>query len=484
MRERAARDVTLARAIEASEKPEALISPEERHQAGRTAAEMARWQATQQRIAATEELFLEKRAGLLLDAVGSRSAWVRAARRSGWRPWIGIVLPAAALVLGALTEQVADRQHVNVLAFPLLALIAWNVAVYVLLLLRPLIGSSLGPIRRWLAGAPRPLTSGGGGPVPEAGRRFISEWSTLAQPLHAARAARVLHLSAALFALGALLGLYLRAMAFEYRIGWESTFLQASTVHAFLSWLLGPAARLLGMPFPPVEAIEAMRITGGIGGSSAGPWIHMYAVTVGAVVIVPRLALAAWAAWRERRHASGFRFELGAPYFRRVLAAFSPVNARVRIAPYSYTLDESAVAGLGAVARHLFGPTTQLALRPSAEFGEEESAAAGMPRREDDVTLLLAVFNASSIPENENHGRFLETLRNASDTPIALLVDLGPYRRRLGSQAGADDRLDERRRAWQSFATERGMTIACIDLGAPDLTAAEADLAPVLGTAA
>jgi hypothetical protein len=160
------------------------------------------------------------------------------------------------------------------------------------------------------------------------------------------------------------------------------------------------------------------------------------------------------------------------------------VNARVRIAPYSYTLDESAVAGLGAVARHLFGPTTQLALRPSAEFGEEESAAAGMPRREDDVTLLLAVFNASSIPENENHGRFLETLRNASDTPIALLVDLGPYRRRLGSQAGADDRLDERRRAWQSFATERGMTIACIDLGAPDLTAAEADLAPVLGTAA
>lgn len=484
MHERAARDITLARAIEASEKAEALISPDERHQAGRTAAELARWQATQQRVAATEELFLEKRAGLVLDAVGSRAAWVRAARKSAWRPWIGIALPATALVLGAVTEQVADRQHVNVLAFPLLALIAWNVAVYAILLLRPMFGGSLGPMRRWLAGAPRPLAARSANPVPEAGRRFFAEWSDLAQPLHAARAARVLHLSAAMFALGALLGLYLRAMAFEYRIGWESTFLQAASVHAFLAAVLGPAARLMGMPFPGVEAIEAMRISGGVGGTSAGPWIHLYAVTVGLVVIVPRLALAAWAAWRERRRAGSFRFELGAPYFRRVLAAFAPIDARVRIAPYSYTLDEGAVAGLNAVARHLFGATTQLALRPSTEFGAEETAAAGMPRREDDVTLLLAVFNASSIPENENHGRFIETLSGASDTPLALLADLGPYRRRLGTQAGADQRLDERRRAWQAFARERGMPVACIDLAAPDLGRAEAEIAQALGGAA
>jgi hypothetical protein len=161
-----------------------------------------------------------------------------------------------------------------------------------------------------------------------------------------------------------------------------------------------------------------------------------------------------------------------------------PIPPEIRIAPYSYTLDEGAVAGLNAVARHLFGATTQLALRPSTEFGAEETAAAGMPRREDDVTLLLAVFNASSIPENENHGRFIETLSGASDTPLALLADLGPYRRRLGTQAGADQRLDERRRAWQAFARERGMPVACIDLAAPDLGRAEAEIAQALGGAA
>ena len=146
MDEQAARDVVLVRAIEVSDGAAALVSPDERRQASRTAAEMARWQATQQRIAATDEMFLERRAGLVLDAVGARTPWVRALRCSPWRPWIGVALPVAALVLGAITEQIADRQHVNVLAFPLLVLILWNLVIYAVLLLRPLFGRSLGPL--------------------------------------------------------------------------------------------------------------------------------------------------------------------------------------------------------------------------------------------------------------------------------------------------------------------------------------------------
>lgn len=480
MDERTARDVTLARAIETSDGADALIAPEERRQADRTAAELARWNATQQRVAATDELYLEKRSGLVLDAIGARTPWVRALRRSGWRPWIGVALPLAALILGAVVEQVADRQHVNVLAFPLLVLIAWNVVVYALLLLRPLLGRSLGPLRRWLAGAPR-LQEAALRALPDPGRRFTAEWSKMARPLFEARAARVLHLSAALFAVGALLGLYLRALAFEYRIGWESTYLQPETVHAFLAFVLGPAARLLGMPFPPADAIEAMRISGGTGGADAGPWIHLYAVTVGMTVIVPRLVLAAWAAWREHRTVHGFRLDLGTPYFRRVLAAFSPRRARVRIAPYSYTLDEAAVAGLNAIARQMFGDSAELALRPSTDFGAEDAAGDGIPRAEDDVPLLLAVFNASAIPENENHGRFLDALREATTVPPVLLVDIGPYQRRLGTQAGASERIEERCRAWQTFARERSLVATCADLAAPDLRGTEAGLAPAIG---
>jgi hypothetical protein len=478
MDEHAARDVVLLRAIESADNAGEVFGLEERRQAGRTAAELARWDATQQHAAATDDMFLARRAQLALDALASRVPAVGAMRQARWRPWLGVALPLAALVLGAVTEQIADRQHVNVLAFPLLGVVAWNLAVYVAMLLRPLLGRRMGPLRRLLV-APKAAREFGGRVLPAAVPQFMTDWSAISAPLTNARAGRVLHLAAACFAIGALAGLYLRALAFEYRIGWESTFLQAPTVHAILATLLGPAARLLGMPFPDVAAIEAMRMTGGVGGTDAGLWIHLYAVTLGIVVIAPRLLLAAAAAWRERRLAADLPFDRGAPYFRRVLAGFSARAVRVRVAPYSHTLDEAANAGLQALARHLYGETTQVALRPSVAFGEEEVAAAGMLPHEDDVPLMLAVFNAAATPENENHGRFIDTLRAACDAPLAAIVDTGPYARRLGTAAGSDARLDERLRTWSAFAAARGVPLGAIDLGAPDLPAVERALADV-----
>jgi hypothetical protein len=482
MNEHAAREVLLVQAIETTDAAGALLPSDDGRQAGRTAAEMARWQASQHRVAATDDLFLATRAGLVLDALGPRNASVRALRRMQWRPWLGLALPAAAFVLGALAEQIADRQHVNVLAFPLLLLIAWNIVAYALLLLRPLIGRTLGPLRSWLTGARRLADTAGNAASAAASGRFANDWLALARPLFDARAGRVLHLSAALFAIGALLGLYLRAVAFEYRIGWESTFLSASSVHAFLAVVLGPAAKLVGMPFPTVDAVEAMRMSGGKGGTDAGPWIHLYAVTLSLIVILPRLLLGAWAAWREHRLAADLRLDLGTPYFRRVLAAFTPSTARVRAAPFSYTLGEDAVAGLNALARHLLGETTQLALRSSTQFGEEDAAGNSLPRHEADVALTLAVFNAASTPEHENHGRFLDALRAATEMQLAILVDTAPYRQRLGAQAGTAERMEERCRAWQAFAANRNLPLACVDLSSPDLRRAEAALAPALGS--
>jgi hypothetical protein len=197
--------------------------------------------------------------------------------------------------------------------------------------------------------------------------------------------------------------------------------------------------------------------------------------------VAPRLLLSAYAGWRERRLASAFRFDLGEPYFRRVLAAFAPSRARLRVVPYSYTLDEAAVSGLHALARHLLGDATELALRPSTEYGNEEAAAHGLSRNESDVPLTLAVFNAAATPESENHGRFLDSLRGAIDSPLAVVIDTAAYRRRLGAQAGAETRLGERCSAWRTFVESHGLTAACVDLAAPDIAAAERDLAAALG---
>ena len=146
----------------------------------------------------------------------------------------------------------------------------------------------------------------------------MDEWSRAAAPLLTARAGRVLHVSAALLAAGAIAGLYVRGLVFEYRAGWESTFLEPSRVHALLSSLLGPAASALGTPFPSIVEVEAIRWPASTG-ENAARWIHWYALTVAALVLAPRLALAAVARWQERRLGRRFPLALDEPYFRRLL---------------------------------------------------------------------------------------------------------------------------------------------------------------------
>jgi len=486
--EQIARDVVLVRAVESADSERTIFTNEDRTHASRAAAELARWRAGEQRQAPTAESFIGQRAELLAETLPRRApAIARAARAFDWPAWVSIALPVVAFALGALLEHIADRQHVNVLAFPLLAIVIWNVAVYVLLLLRIVMRASgakveLRGLRRWLAASePRSVRSLTGTAAASISA-FVAQWGALVAPLMAARAARVLHLAAALFAVGAVAGLYVRGLVFEYRAGWESTFLDAPALHAILSFFLSPAAQLIGVPFPSVEDIAALRFTNGTPGSAnAALWIHLYAVTVGAVVVVPRLALAVIAAWQERHRSHRFTFDMSEPYFRRLAGSFTVGAARLRVIPYSYTVDEAAIGGLRAVAVALLGDDADLVLHPTITFGAETSVPQTLTGAEPKVALTLALFSLAATPENENHGAFLKALRNASAaTRLAVLIDESGYRRRLGVQAGADARLEERRAAWRYFCRALELDTAFVDLPAPDLPALQSDLERVL----
>jgi len=492
MNEQAARDVVLVRAIESADTERAILTNEDRTHASRAAAELARWRADEQRQPATAESFIGQRAALLAETLPRRSpAIARAARGFEWPSWVGIGLPVVALALGALLEQIADRQHVNVLAFPLLGIVIWNVVVYVLLLVRMVMRASgakpdlRGP-RRWLtAGKQRSLRNLTGAAAASIGA-FVTQWSELVTPLMAARAARVLHLAAAMLAIGAVAGLYVRGLIFEYRAGWESTFLDASDVHAILSFFLSPAAQAIGVPFPSVDDIAALRFTSGSPGSAnAALWIHLYAITVGAVVIVPRLVLALFAAWQERRRSQRFVFDMSEPYFRRLAGSFVAGAPRLRVIPYSYTVDESAMSGLRAAALALLGHDADVALHPTVTFGAESTVSQTLAGADPQVSLTVALFSLAATPENENHGAFLKALRAASPSArLAVLIDESGYRRRLGLQAGADARLEERRNAWRYFCRALELDTALADLSAPDLPALERDLERVLAAPA
>ena len=441
MDEHAARDAPPVRAVEGADAEHKLITEAD----GSTRrAPPVNWRAGRPASAASRRRTnCSSSSGPSCSPASCASASAASRRRpvhSAWRPWIGVVLPVAAFAFGAYVQQVSDRQHINVLAFPLLTIVLWNLVVYALLGVHLVSGLGRGPRR--LTGLRRAVTAlaqrgrarvrGGAGTAYTA---FIDEWSRANAPLLAARAARVLHLSAALLALGAIVGLYVRGLVFEYRAGWESTFLEPAQVHALLSVLLGPAASALGMPFPGVSELASMRWPGSIG-ENAARWIHWIALTVAVLVVVPRLVLAAVARWKERRLSHRFPIALDEPYFRRLLSGFSPYRTQLRVLPYSYTIDEASLHGLRDAAVALLGDATELAFRTAVPFGAERSATAGIDPTDRSVALSVALFNLASTPEHENHGAFLDALRPVAGPRLIALVDEAAYKRRLGGRAG------------------------------------------------
>ena len=166
--------------------------------------------------AAPSEAWLARRAGIATTRLAARDAAVAAALADVTMPrWLGFGVVALAFIAGVAIDRVGGGQRINILAPPLLALLAWNVAVYALLALHvvPRVRPFALPFRRRREHASPALA------------RFAVEWARLRQPFVTASFAAVLHAAAAALALGALASLYLRGLAFEYRAGWDSTFL-------------------------------------------------------------------------------------------------------------------------------------------------------------------------------------------------------------------------------------------------------------------
>jgi hypothetical protein len=475
MNEAAARETLLVRSIETTDAGRAVWSDDDRAWATRAAAEVAGSDAA-------PDAFVARRASLALERLRTRHpAFARALRAVSWRSWITPVLAGAALALGVAADQLGPAQRVNVLAFPLLALLAWNVAVYALIAVRgawglvSARGRALGPLARAIARLGRAVPRA---PVLQDAAVstvlgvFVAEWSRASAPLVAARVGRSLHVAAFAFALGAIAGMYVRGLVLEYRAGWASTFVSAEAVHGLLAFVLGPAAALTGIPVADVPRLETMRFGAGGAGENAAPWIHLYAATVALVVLVPRLllALGTWVA--ERQLASHFPLALDEPYFARLTRQLGREPARVRVVPYSYQLTPPAVLGLQAIAARLFGPHAEVTVAPGISWGGEDALPDGLVPPGPHA-LVLVVFAAAATPEAENHGAFLAAVAAAAGraTPVVAIVDESGFRKRFAHEPR---RLEERRSAWRELLAGRGREPVFAELEAPDHAAIDA----------
>lgn len=313
------RTLLLAQAIEQADTRHTLVSAVELQDATRSAVAAARARGLPR--VGVAEVMLE-RATTIANHASGRDSTVAALHAphaphtqrpgtGGLGPWVARGLPLAALLLGLAIDRISNAHRVDLLSPPLLTVLAWNLAVYLLIAwraMRPPQASGA-----WLQQALRPLhhpfgrAERGRGLAARIAADFHQRWWAHAAGLLQQRAARVLHLCAAAWGAGIALSLLLRGLVVRYQFGWESTFLDATQVHAIVSVLFAPLTLLLGLaPFTLQEIAATQNFAGesgaaGMGGAAGSRWVGMYVGLLLLAVVLPRLALAAGARWREHR---------------------------------------------------------------------------------------------------------------------------------------------------------------------------------------
>jgi hypothetical protein len=453
MNEHTARDVVLVRAIETTDQNKEILSDDDRLYASRSARELAQWRAADRKSEATGDDFLQQRAEQILKRLAERHpAFAGFLQQRAPLRALGWALPVIGLLLGAGLDRITDPHRVDLLSAPLLLIIAWNLLVYLGLLIwlfipsKPRVPRPLKPPRKLPAVLSTALVN------------FATEWSQLSAKLTSARLSRTIHLSAAMFATGALLSLYARGLLSQYAAGWESTFLDAEQVHNLLTILFAPAVSLFHLQGFTLAEIDALRFPNTTAAGGGARWVHLYAATIVLLVVLPRLLLAAFAQWRAVRLARHFPLDLEQPYFRKLNDAMGMAQGgTLRVLPYSFTVDEQRHRSLQKIASEMFGEQGRLMLRPSTAYGEA-------PQVSDDTeaAATAALFNLSATPEQENHGAFLDALTNAVPRGVTVLLDESAYLERMGPE-----RLAERIALWQEFCRFHRTAATVVNLQAP-----------------
>ncbi len=487
MNEEDARVVLLARAIELYDPQRAILGGTQ----ARSAAAPAATAASPGAVAPIAH------ARAVVEQAGARAPAVRQAlAATRWPVWLAPVAAIAALLAGlALNELGGGGSRVNILSIPLTGMLVWNLLMYLLLA----VGALLALARPGRPGTPDlhgatsflahavfarrvPRRARATATLADALAGFSRDWLGLGAPLHAARIRTLLHLSAALLALGAVAGMYLRGLGFEFLAGWESTFLDEHAVHRWLTIVLGPAAALTGTELPSADRIAALRWSPVQPGENAARWIHLYAVSAALVIVLPRLALAAWSAASARRLARDFPFDAARdPWWRRLARPPGGPARVVQVLPYSHLPSAEAVEGLVRALGSATGDELRSALDEPVPYGADDAMlerAVGAARGD----WLVLLFSAAATPEHEIHAAAADRIaralaRHPDSGSLLVIVDESGYRARLSGQAGAAARLDARRAAWMRVLDAAGVRAAAIDLESSDARLPDAMLA-------
>ena len=429
----------------------------------------------------------------------------------GWRAGALVWALLIGAAVGVGIDSLGSHRLINLLDPPLWGVLVWNLAIYGLLAVAALprlgrarsdatrssdkLSARHGPLTRWLHAAltsapwaPRASTQGGRGAAAVL-RAFAPAWARVSLPQNLARAEMLLHGAAGALALGLIAGLYLRGLVFDYRAGWQSTFLDAATAHAVLSVLLAPAAAVTGITLPDASGFEALRsaaplapggatsgaTSGAIGSATAAPWIHLLAASLGLFVVLPRFVLCLASAARARWLAAHVHVPLHEPYFQRLLREQRGAAASIQVLPYAQAPPAQALLSLQALFARALGQNTSVQVGDTIAFGAEDEVHAA-PAFPAGTTHALLWFDMAASPEPEHHGRIAAALAQnaaANGTTAMLLLDQTAFVRRF---AQTPNRIAERLAAWRQLAEAAQLSLLAVDFDPARLGRAEGEL--------
>jgi hypothetical protein len=361
MRQRALQSILLVHAIEQNDLSGDALSLEDRVQASRDAAEgrpLPAAGAVPEALDADSERYLARRADALLARLRVRSPGIDHILAASAGP---TGLDQALLLLGlalGLGAAFVGGSRIDIFAYPLVALIVWNLAVYLMLLVRTLgrgrhgvqppppaatdpaaaAGQRDGFIRRWLArryanrvrariDALIAHSIGFNAPLAPGLRRFAADWCEVGRPLFRERTHRLLHAAAILVAIGLMAGYGIRGWVLRQVAGWSTSVFGPASAHAALVTLYGPASAISGVPVASANTLQALAWTGSArGGGAAGPWLYLIAWTALLYIVLPRLIAVVVTTVSLWRRSATLRTPASFPSYLRAVLRTSPAS--------------------------------------------------------------------------------------------------------------------------------------------------------------
>ena len=429
---------------------------------------------------AAESRFLTTRAKALENWLNQNHPKVPTLVSKLSRGWlIGAIFIGVAFLIGLLSNQLGEEKQINLLAFPLLGMLAWNLVVYLWEIIRWIYEMSR---KSQSPRAARPVLDLLTKPakVPEEDenalqkglKRFASNWMKWNAPIQRYRLRSYLHVAAAVLAGTMVAGMYVKGLSNDYRAVWQSTFLNEHSLHAVLSTVLKPACWLTDHAIPSVETLSAMRETPtkSVEGGRADLWIHLYSATILMFVVAPRFLFAAgaWLASMVVARKSDFR-AVDRPYFEKLLRLGRGSKLVVEVVPYSCEAHPNLRTEIRDFAQNQWGGGVLMKFVDMVPYGHEEVLPASLLERKSTLPgQLIILFNFASTPEFETNGALIQGIQQAlgkrdAATEVTVLLDLTSFRKRLGGLAEFEAKVQERMEAWNNLVTQYAVEIGIIE---------------------